>query len=63
MTDILNDPLADVVQAILEDGVIDGTEIEQLRKRIGADGRTDEEEAVTLREVNDAVKNSTARFR
>jgi hypothetical protein len=56
MADFMNDPISDVVKAILEDGVIDDAEVTQLRQRLYADGVIDQEEANALFEINDAVK-------
>lgn len=56
MTDFMNDSMADVVKAILEDGVIDDAEVTQLRQRLYADGVIDQEEANALFEINDGVK-------
>ena len=55
MTDFMTAPLADVVKAILEDGVVDAAEVEQLEKRLYADGTIDKEEAEALFEINDGV--------
>jgi uncharacterized membrane protein YebE (DUF533 family) len=56
MTDYMNDPIADVVNAILADGVIDDAEVTQLKKRLYADGTIDKEEAEALFTINDGVK-------
>jgi len=56
MTDFMNAPIAEVVKAILEDGVIDDAEVEQLKKRLYADGVIDKEEAESLFTINDAAK-------
>ena len=56
MTDYVNDPIADVVNAILADGVIDDAEVTQLKKRLYADGTIDKEEAEALFTINDGVK-------
>ncbi len=47
--------LAALVVAILEDGVIDEAEVEQLRALLLADGVIDREEADALFELNDAT--------
>ena len=62
MTNYMNDPIANVVKAILADGVIDDTEVAQLKKRLYADDTIDKEEAEALFTINDGVKgknNST----
>lgn len=56
MTDFQTDPLSEIVKAILEDGIIDDTEVTQLRTRLFADGIIDKEEAEALFEINDAIK-------
>lgn len=56
MTDFMNDSMADIVKAILDDGVIDDAEVSQLRRRLYADGKIDKEEAEALFTINDAVK-------
>ena len=56
MTDYMNAPIDEVVKAILEDGVIDEAEVEQLKKRLYADSKIDKEEAEALFTINDAVK-------
>ena len=56
MTDFTNAPIADVVKAILEDGIIDATEVAQLKRRLYADGKIDKEEAEALFTINDAIK-------
>ncbi len=56
MTDFMTAPIADVVKAILEDGVIDAAEVTQLRGRLYADGVIDQDEAEALFEINDGVK-------
>ena len=54
--DYMNAPIADVVKAILEDGVVDDSEVAQLKKRLYADGKIDKEEAEALFTINDAIK-------
>ncbi|MDR1491935.1 MAG: transposase, partial [Planctomycetaceae bacterium] len=45
MTDFSTASITNVVKSILADGVIDNAEVEQLRKRLYADGRIDKDEA------------------
>jgi len=59
MTDYMNDPIADVVKAILADGVIADAEVTQLKKRLYADGKIDKEEAEALFAINDGVKGKS----
>ena len=47
--------LAELKTQILEDGIIDGTEVAQIKERLYADGVIDREEAEFLFELNDAV--------
>ena len=56
MTDFVNAPIADVIKAILADGVIDDAEVAQLKNRLYADGTIDKEEAEALFTLNDGVK-------
>ena len=65
MTDYMTAPIAEVVKAIIEDGIIDATEVEQLRKRLYTDGKIDKEEAEALFAINDAVarKNNAPEWR
>jgi len=55
MTDFMTAPIADIIKAILEDGVVDAAEVEQLEKRLYADGTIDKEEAEALFEINNGV--------
>lgn len=55
MTDYMNDSLADLKAAILDDGIIDDDEVGKLRERLYADGIIDREEANFLFDLNDAV--------
>ena len=55
MTDYMNDSLADLKAAILDDGIIDDDEVGKLRERLYADGVIDREEADFLFDLNDAV--------
>lgn len=57
MTDFATAPISDVIQAILEDGIIDDAEVIALKARLYADGIIDTEEAEALFEINDAVKD------
>ena len=59
MTDFQNAPIADVVKAILADGVIDDAEVAQLKKRLYADGKIDKEEVEALFTINDAIKGKS----
>ncbi|MDR1053469.1 MAG: hypothetical protein LBL39_04785 [Planctomycetaceae bacterium] len=56
MTDFQNAPIAEVVKAILADGVIDDAEVAELKKRIYADNKIDKEEVEALFAINDGVK-------
>lgn len=47
--------LSELKKSILADGVIDGSEVKQLRGVLYADGKIDKEEAEFLFELNDAV--------
>ena len=58
MTDYMNDSLATIQAAILEDGTIDGEEVKMLEKRLYADGVIDRKEANFLFELNDAVSGN-----
>ena len=62
MVDYMNAPVSEIVKAILEDGIVDETEVEQLKKRLYADGKIDKEEAEALFTINNAVtgKNNAA---
>lgn len=55
MTDYMNDSLASLKAAILDDGIIDDDEVANLRGRLYADGVIDREEADFLFDLNDAV--------
>jgi hypothetical protein len=59
MTDFTKAPIAEVVKAILTDGIIDDAEVSQLRTRLYADGKIDKEEAEALFEINDGVKGKS----
>ena len=59
MTDFMAAPIADVVKAILADGVIDDAEVAQLKKRLYADGTIDKEEAEALFTINDGIKGKS----
>ncbi len=47
--------LSELKKSILADGVIDATEVKQLREVLYADGKIDKEEAEFLFDLNDAV--------
>ncbi len=59
MVDYTNAPIDDLVKAILEDGVIDDAEVAQLRQRLYADSKIDQEEAEALFTINDGVKGKS----
>ena len=56
MVDYMNAPISEIIKAVLEDGVIDEAEVEQLQKRLYADAKIDKEEAEALFTINDAIK-------
>lgn len=58
MTDYMNQPLAELKEAVISDGVIDAEEAKHLRQRLYADGIIDREEADFLFAVNDAVSGA-----
>lgn len=51
--------LNELKAAILEDGVIDASEVEQIRKVVYSDGKIDREEADFLFELNDECSSSS----
>ena len=55
MTDVMNQPLDELKEMLLADGVIDAEETTALRERIFADGVIDREEADFLFDMNDAT--------
>jgi hypothetical protein len=59
MTDFATALIKDVVNDILQDGVIDNAEVAALKARLYADGKIDTEEAEALFEINDAVKGKS----
>ena len=58
MTDYMNQPLAELKEAVIADGIIDADEARGLRQRLYADGIIDREEADFLFEINDAVSGA-----
>jgi hypothetical protein len=50
---------SELKKSILEDGVIDASEVKQLREVLYADGKIDMEEAEFLFELNDAVSGKS----
>ena len=47
-----------LVESVLEDGVVDGDEVTALRAEIFADGEVDRDEAEALFEINDGVSGA-----
>ncbi len=55
MSEHMTQPLSDLANAIIADGIVDAEEVKKIRERICADGVIDREEADFLFELNDAV--------
>ncbi|MDR2642773.1 MAG: hypothetical protein LBC74_08255 [Planctomycetaceae bacterium] len=59
MTNFQTAPIAEVVESILADGVIDDAEVAELRKRLYADNKIEKDEAEALFKINDGVKGKS----
>lgn len=53
----------ELVKQILEDGIIEASEVQELRSAILADGKVDKEEAEALFELNDEANEKDPSFK